>query len=265
MKNNIINISNRIALITGGAGYIGSDIAKTLCDEGVRVILADSSKGNLTKINNKLQRKYNKLLDTYLIDLTDDEEVKNLIEYLNKKYKKIDILINSIGMVGTDKSNGWNTDFKYQTKDVWQKALDVNLTSIFFLIQSLQSLLEKSKNASIVNISSIYGKHAPDYDIYHNTNINNPAAYSVSKSGIIYLTKWLAVNLAPIIRVNSISPGGIYRKQDKKFIQKYIKRTLLGRMAKERDISNAVLYLASDLSSYVTGQNLVVDGGWTIK
>ena len=261
----MINLKNRIALVTGGAGHIGSDIAMTLCSQGVKVILADNSKSSLTRINSKLQKKYNKLLDSYLIDLTNDIEVGNLKKHLSKKYKKIDILVNSIGMVGTDKIDGWNTDFKYQKKDAWKKALDINLTSIFFLIQALQPLLKKSKNASIVNISSIYGKHAPDYDIYKNTSINNPAAYSVSKSGINYLTKWLAVNMAPSIRVNSISPGGIYRKQDKKFIQKYIKRTLLGRMTKEHDISNTVLYLASDLSSYMTGQNLIVDGGWTIK
>ena len=119
-------------------------------------------------------------------------------------------------------------------------------------------------NPSIVNISSIYGTYAPDYSIYKDTKINNPAAYSVSKAGLTYLSKWLASSLAPKIRINSISPGGIFRNQDKKFVKKYIEKTLLKRMATEDDIAGCVAFLLSSLSSYITGQDIIVDGGWGI-
>jgi len=133
------------------------------------------------------------------------------------------------------------------------------------MIQKIYKSLEKSKKASITNISSIYGVVAPDWNIYENTNINNPAAYSISKAGIVHMTKWLASALAPKIRVNAVSPGGVFRNQQKIFVKKYIDKTLLKRMAIEDDIVGPVVFLSSTAASYITGQNLIVDGGWTIK
>ena len=168
-------------------------------------------------------------------------------------------------MVGNPKIRGWNVPFEKQLMPPWKKAMDINLTSIFFIIQALKTLLEKGSTASIINISSIYGTFVPDFDIYKNTNLNNPAAYSISKAGLSYMTKWLAAAMAPKIRVNTISPGGIYRNHNKNFERKYSNKTLLGRMGKEEDIIGPILFLASDMSSYVTGQNIFVDGGWSIK
>ena len=125
--------------------------------------------------------------------------------------------------------------------------------------------MHKSDNASIVNISSIYGVSAPDWELYKGTNINNPGAYSVSKAGVVHMTKWLASTLSPKIRVNCVSPGGVYRKQSEKFVKKYESRTLLKRMATEKDIVGPVVFLSSSSASYITGENLIVDGGWTIK
>ena len=261
----MLGLKKKKAVITGGLGHIGLEIVQTLCKQEVKVLILDNQ--DHTKISkfSKIYRLYKNQIDIYKIDLVKSSEIKKLLKYINLKYQNIDILINAIGMVGTNSISGWNTDFKNQSKEAWNQALDVNLTSVFFLIQSMTAVLKKSKNASIINISSIYADHAPDYDIYSGTNINNPAAYSVSKAGINYLTKWLAVNLAPKIRVNTISPGGIYRNHDKKFVNQYTNRTLLKRMGKESDISGAILYFASDMSEYVTGQNLIIDGGWTIK
>ena len=113
-----------------------------------------------------------------------------------------------------------------------------------------------------VAVSSIYALYGPDWKIYENTNLGNPAAYSVSKAGLLHFTKWLACTLSPSIRVNSISPGGIKRNQSKMFINAYVKKTLLNRMANEKDLIGALIFLATDMSSYVTGQNISVDGGW---
>ena len=127
-----------------------------------------------------------------------------------------------------------------------------------------KNLLEKSQYASVINIGSIYGLYGPDMSIYEGTGLNNPAAYSASKGGLIQLTRWLSTVLAPKVRVNCISPGGILRNQPEKFVKRYVNKTPLKRMGSESDIVGAVIYLASDLSSWVTGQNLIVDGGWGV-
>ena len=260
-----LDLSKKVAIITGGCGHIGTSIAHKLSQCGSDLILIDLDQDSLIKSKRRIEKKYKNKIEVFAIDLAVTKEREACIKSLKKKFNKIDIMINSIGMVGTDTMEGWNSCFEKQSIDAWNKAIDINLTSIFFLTQGLYKIMNKTKNASIINISSIYGVNAPDWDIYKNTSINNPAAYSISKAGIIYMTKWLASTLAPYIRVNSISPGGVERNQEKIFIKKYNEKTLLNRMATENDISEPVLFLASDMSSYITGQNIIVDGGWTIK
>ena len=126
-------------------------------------------------------------------------------------------------------------------------------------------MLNKSSSPSIVNISSIYSFLAPDYNLYKNTKIFNPAAYGSSKAGLVYLTKWLSTTLSPKIRCNSISLGGVKRNQEKKFIIKYKNKVPLNRMATANDLINSIIFLSSDMSNYITGQNLIVDGGISIK
>ena len=146
--------------------------------------------------------------------------------------------------------------------DTWRRALEVNLTAPFALIQSCVDLLKASKGV-VINMGSIYGVLGPDMNLYQGTSMGNPAAYAASKGGLLQLTHWLATVLAPDIRVNMISPGGIFRHQPKDFCERYIQKTPLKRMATEEDLKGAIAYFATDLSLYVTGQNLLVDGGWT--
>jgi NAD(P)-dependent dehydrogenase (short-subunit alcohol dehydrogenase family) len=148
--------------------------------------------------------------------------------------------------------------------DTWRRALEVNLTSVFDLVQTLIPSLRNAESASIVNISSIYGDKGPKWRIYENTSMGNPAAYAVSKGGVNQLTRWLATTLAPKIRVNAIVAGGIERNQPNSFKEKYILDVPLGRMAYEIDIVGPIMFLLSDLSSYVTGELLRVDGGRSI-
>ena len=124
-------------------------------------------------------------------------------------------------------------------------------------------MLRAKRRGSIINISSIYGAVGPDMSLYDGTSMGNPAAYAVSKGGILQMTRWLSTVLAPDIRVNSITPGGIARNQPLPFVERYEKRTPLRRMGREEDFKGAIAYFASDLSSWVTGENLMVDGGWT--
>jgi NAD(P)-dependent dehydrogenase (short-subunit alcohol dehydrogenase family) len=176
----------------------------------------------------------------------------------------LNCLINNAAFVGTDQIKGWNGAFENQSASTFGRALEVNLIAAFDLSKSFAQILNTSGGGVIINIASIYGISAPDWGIYKGTEMSNPAAYGASKAGLIQLTKWLASTLAPNIRVNSISPGGIFRDQPNEFIERYISKTPLGRMATEADIQGAIAYLASDMSKYVTGQNLVIDGGWGI-
>ena len=142
--------------------------------------------------------------------------------------------------------------------------MEVNLTAVFDLCQGVTPLLRASTGPNIINIASIYGHYGPDWSLYKGTTMGNPAAYNASKGGLIQFTRWLATTLAPDVRVNAISPGGIFRNQPEIFVNRYKAKTPLGRMATEDDFRGIIAYLASDLSKYMTGQNLTVDGGWGV-
>ena len=139
----------------------------------------------------------------------------------------------------------------------------MNLTAPFVLVQACAGALAASGQGSVINISSIYGVVGPDMSLYTGTSMANPASYGASKGGLIQLTRWMATVMAPDVRVNAISPGGVWRGQPEAFHSRYVARTPLGRMANEEDLKGAAAFLSSDLSAYVTGHNLIVDGGWT--
>ncbi len=262
---NKITLKNKFSIVTGGAGYIGKKVCETLCDLGSNILILDNNKIELSKISRSLKKKYKCKVDTLYVDLTKISDVNDTYKFIRKNYKHIDVLINAIAMVGTSDLKGWNEPFSKQSRSSWDKAIDVNLSSLFFFIQKIKPAFKKNNKASIINISSIYGSEAPKLDMYKGTSINNPAAYSISKAGLNYMTKWLAVHLAPDIRVNTISPGGIARGQSKKFIKQYSEKTLLKRMALEEDIIGSIIFLSTNMSSYITGQNIIIDGGWSIK
>ena len=259
---NRFDFTDKVSLITGATGNIGRCITDNIFRTKSEIILLDKDIKKLQDLASKYETNKIHIIE---YDALDDNLVDDALCKINMITKKIDHVVNTIGMVGTDKDIGWTSSFESQSKESWNKCLEINLTSIFFLIQQLLPLLKKGFKPSIVNISSIYGLIGPDFDLYQDTNMNNPAAYGVSKAGLIQLTRWLAASLSPDIRVNCISPGGIYRDQPKKFVERYNKKTLVGRMASESEISDSVLFLLSNMSSYITGQNIVVDGGFIIK
>lgn len=254
--NNFKNYyKKKIIFITGSNGILGKKIVNYFKNTGAKLILTD-------KFYKKLN---NKKINYYPCNFSNKIELNNLCKIIKKKYSRIDIIINNAAYVGDTKLKGWATNFNNQSYDIFNDCVKVNLTSVFYIIKSLKSLLNKSSSASIVNISSIYSFLAPDYELYKKTNIFNPAAYGSSKAGLVYLTKWLSTTLSPKIRCNSISLGGVERNQKKIFIKKYKKKVPLNRMATANDLINSIIFLSSDMSNYITGQNLVVDGGISIK
>lgn len=253
------NFKNKIIFISGSNGYIGKKLCETFLKLGGKIIATD------IHANSNLKKKNKKNFSYYPCDLTNPIQIKNLITKIKIKKNYLDIMVNNASFTGDSLIKGWSTSFKKQDSENWKKVFDVSLSSSFELCRNFYSLLKKNKKGSIVNISSIYGFMGPDLKMYENTGVYNPAGYGISKSGIIYMTKWLATTMAPSVRVNSVSPGGILRKQPKKFISKYVNKVPLKRMCHENDVVNTILFLSSDLSSYITGQNIVVDGGFSLK
>ncbi len=260
----LMDLSGRKALVTGGAGHVGSVICETLMELGASVAVLDHDGAAVEQRVKSLGESSKGGRAVPLpCDLRDEEATRRAIRQAHESMGGIGILIHCAAYVGTTPVPGWAVPFDQQTVEAWNAAMQVNLTSAFVMVQEAKQALVESGHGTVIFFASIYGLAAPDPHLYEGTDMANPAAYGVSKAGLLQLTRYLATTLAPHVRVNAITPGGIWRDQPEMFHQRYVARIPLGRMATEGDLKGAVAYLASDLSAYVTGQSLVVDGGWT--
>jgi NAD(P)-dependent dehydrogenase (short-subunit alcohol dehydrogenase family) len=250
-------------MITGAAGGLGRVMASTLADLGADLVLLDYPNTGLNLLADATSQVWGVDVVTRHCDLESQPERESLIGELNNE-GRLDILINNAAFAGTSRLKGWGVPFPDQSIETWRRALEVNLTAAFHLCQGLAPLLNATSHGSVINIGSIYGEYGPDWGLYKDTSMSNPAAYAASKGGLLQLTRWLATTMAPSVRVNAISPGGVARGQAQAFVERYEARTPLGRMATEDDFRGVVAYLATDMSAYVTGQNLFVDGGWGV-
>ena len=258
-----MNLDGRVALITGGAGHIGAALAQALAELGATLVVLDSSSAAV-EVADRLRSEFKVEAVALEKDLADEQSIRSVPGFIGQRFGRLDILVNCAALVGTSSLKGWLGPFAEQSSEAWRLALEINLTAPFVLTQACAELLSESGNGSVININSIYGIVGPDFSLYEDTSLGNPAAYAASKGGLMQLTRWLATTLAPRVRVNSLTSGGVWRNQPQAFTDRYIERTPLKRMATEEDLKGAVAYLASDLSAYVTGQNLVIDGGWTV-
>lgn len=263
------NLKNKNVVLTGALGLLGKKISETLANCGCNVIMMDL-KGEkfLKEINN-----YNLIkshLFYYKCNIRNKNDIIKNYNKIIKKFKKVDVLINAAAVTDAveNKPKAKNSMFEnYSLKD-WNNSLEGNLTSLFLCCQIFGKIMTKLKKGSIINIASTYGVVAPDQKIYlnkdkKNTFYKNPA-YPTTKGAVISFSKYLASYWGKhSIRVNSVSPGGIENKQAKHFVQNYSNKTLLGRMAKTEDMVGIIKLLCSDESSYITGTNIIVDGGWT--
>lgn len=259
----LASLDGRVALVTGGAGHIGRAIAGALAEAGADVALVDKTGVCLDEACAEVTLAGSGRVISLGVDLADENGVRSVVPAVQSSLGRIDILVNCAAFVGTAQLAGWVTGFEQQSVDTWRQALEVNLTSTFILVQAAVPSLRASGRGSVINIGSIYGMLGPDMRLYDGTTMGNPAAYAASKGGLLQMTRWWATVLAPTVRVNCISPGGIWRNQPEAFVERYVERTPMHRMGTEEDIKGSALFLASDLSAYVTGQNLAVDGGWS--
>lgn len=251
-------LDDRVALITGGAGHVGRAVAKILSDAGARVVLVDLPGEHL----DSAVRAFGADACGLGANLEDESDVRSIVPRVLELREHLDVIVHAAALVSTSGSDGWVSSFETQRFDLWRRALEINLTAPVFLTQTAVPALS-ARNGSVIFVSSIYGMVGPDMRLYAGTSMGNPAAYAASKGGLLQMTRWLATVLAPRIRVNAVTLGGIARAQNPEFVERYVERTPLGRMGTEADAAGAVLYLASNLSGWVTGQNLIVDGGWT--
>jgi len=260
----LMDLRGRVALVTGGGGNVGAVICESLAELGTAIVVLDVASEPCKAVAAQLKEQYSVDTIPIIIDLAQETALKTVPEKILDHFGRLDVLVNCAALVGTSQLGGWAVPFLEQESQAWRLALEVNLTAPFLLAQACAKALAASKKGSIVSVSSIYGMVGPDMRLYQNTSLGNPAAYAVSKGALLQLTRWLATVLAPDVRVNAITLGGVRREQPKNFSERYESHTPLGRMATEEDVKGAIAYLASDLSEYVTGHNLVIDGGWTV-
>ncbi len=257
---NDFDIKNKIIILTGGGGKLGSIYSQYLISNGAIVCNFDLTEPDQSGIMD--EKKY-LFLKT---DVTKKDEISNSLNLVCEKFGRPSALINNAALdspPGDDeKING---PFEDYPEDAWDKVMEVNLKSIFLTCQIVGKEMVKNKSGSIINISSHYGLISPDQRIYnYRENFNKPIAYSASKSGIFNLTRYLSTYWGPKnIRVNTLTLGGVHDNQDKQFIENYSNKVPLGRLAKKSEYNGVIHFLISEASSYITGSNIVSDGGWT--
>ena len=270
MKKNslteLFNLYKKTIVITGSSGRLGSQYAKVLSMAGANVVLVDIETKKNEQLKQYIIKNFKTDPMTCQVDISKKNEIEKMKDNILKKYKTIDVLINN-AFFNPSQSKNSTCPFEEFPLDLWNDVLKINLTGVFLCSQIIGRVMKKQKNGNIINIASIYGLVGADQRIYGNSKLNSPVSYAASKGAIINLTKYLAAYWhGKNIRVNTLTLGGVFDKQlhqDKTFVNNYSKKTILGRMANKEDYDGALLFLASDASSYVTGFNLVVDGGWT--
>ena len=258
----LFDLSGKVVIVTGAAGLLGTKYAYGLSQAGADVVLADLNQTKCKIIEKKIRKKFATKPMSIKLDLRNKESILSMTSSILKEYSKIDVLINNAAYQGNPKIR--SSGFENLELDVWNQALDVNLTGVFLCCQSIGKQMIKQKFGNIINIASTYGLVGPDQRIYGKSGQNSAIFYATTKSGILNLTRYLAAYWQGTgIRVNTFSPGGVENNQNPDFIKKYSEKTPLGRMAKKDEYIGSIIFLASDASSYMTGSNLIVDGGWT--
>jgi NAD(P)-dependent dehydrogenase (short-subunit alcohol dehydrogenase family) len=259
--NNDLKFSGKRILLVGSTGVLGREYALELAKiENVKLVIADTAQTDVISFAKKLG------VLGYEIDVSSEASVIDCMNYVKNKFGGLDSVINNAAATGEGlmKSGDAFADFENYPLDVWKKTIDINLTGVFLVAREAGRLIKASSKCGImINISSIYGVVAPDHSIYEGQPFKSFPGYSASKSGVIGLSKWLATWWGGDIRVNCVSPGGVYNQHSEAFEKAYSSRVPMGRMAKREELVGIILYLLSNSSSYVTGQNFIVDGGLT--
>lgn len=265
--NNLFELKNKTAIVTGAVGILGKEFCTALACYGADVAVVDINGNEALDFSDLLRKKYGIRSIGIQCDVSQPESVNEMVEQTIAELGDIHILHNNAAGKSADLV-GFFQPFEQYSLQMWQEIMSVNINGMFLVAQAVgKKMVSQGCGGSIIQTSSIYGTLAPDNRIYENAyylgcNINTPAVYAVSKAAVVSLTKYLATYWADKkIRVNCISPGGVESGQNQSFIENYSKRVPMNRMANRDEMVGALIYLASDASSYITGQNIMIDGG----
>jgi NAD(P)-dependent dehydrogenase (short-subunit alcohol dehydrogenase family) len=266
------SLQGRVAVVTGAGGLLGAEFSRALAEAGASVALVDVDQSAAAKVAADVSSA-GYTVSAVACDVTNPQSVSTMAQDVIGRFGRLDILVNSAALdpkfdAGAARKGITPGSFEDYPLDQWKAALDVNLTGIFLVTQAcVKPMLEGGRRGSIINICSTYGLNGPDQRIYVRDGRRiafKPVYYSVTKAGVLGFTRYLAAYYAGTeIRVNALTPGGVFNDHEEYFVRNYSARTILGRMATADEMTGALLFLASDASSYMTGGNLIVDGGWT--
>ena len=262
----LFSLANNVVVVTGGAGLLGQVFCQALVDVGAHVAIVDLDLASAETAAKKINKSDAQKVVAFESDITSPESVTQMVANVVKQLGRIDVLVNNAASKGSSLDAFFESFEDYSLK-TWREVMSVNIDGLFLVAQAVGKQMKKQGGGSIIQTSSIYGVVAPDQRIYEGSEyngraINTPAVYSASKAAVNGLTSYLSTYWASSkIRVNSLTPGGITSGQNSEFNKKYSNRVPLGRMGEATELVGALIYLASDASSYVTGQNLIVDGG----
>ena len=257
MSESDFSLKDKTILLTGGAGLYGEGLTRYLAKSGARLIIASRNTVALEKLAEEEEARGHEVSCEQL-DLSEESSITSLVSRLLESYGRIDGLVNNAVLRPMQGLN--------ETAEAWAESMKVNAEGTFLLTRAIGEVMVKQKQGSIVNVASIQGMLGPNHYLYEGTNMSAPPDYFFHKGGMINLSRYFAAEYGPCgVRVNCVSPGGYFNNQDSEFVERYNKMTMLGRMANDHDLGGAIAFLLSDASSYITGVNLPVDGGYTAK
>jgi NAD(P)-dependent dehydrogenase (short-subunit alcohol dehydrogenase family) len=261
------DLKDKVAVVTGGTGILGSLYCERLSEAGAMVVIADINSDQCETLAKEISVRTGMQAVGLSVDLSDETSVRSWAQKILHEHGAVDILINN---AATKSSSFFSPLDRFPLED-WNQVMAVNVTGMFLAIRELGPSMAAMGKGSIINVSSIYGIVGPDQRIYEGSwyeelggEINTPLIYSATKGAVVAMTKYLATYWGPLgVRTNTLTPGGVASGQNNIFNEKYRSRVPLGRMAEAEDMIGALIFLSSDASSYVNGQNIIVDGGWT--
>ena len=261
------DITDKVIVVTGGTGMLGALYCRRLAEARARVVIADLDPETCVNLAKTIYQETGSICEGMSVDLAIEQSVKDWAQRILDMFGSVDVLVNNAAA----KSPHFFVPLESFPLVDWNQVMAVNVTGIFLAVRELGPSMVVKGKGSIINVSSIYGIVGPDQRIYEESHyedmggaINSPLIYSATKGAVISMTRYLATYWGPKgVRANTLTPGGVYSGQNDIFNRKYSERVPLGKMANAEDMVGALLFLASDASAYMNGQNIIVDGGWT--